>query len=84
MDDERSTDTSETFDETPGAGGVSSQNHEEGSAPGEGGSGGGREEVSQDDRGAERAGREDSSGNADTPGGAGEGSQATGSRSGAG
>ena len=40
MDDERKSDTAETFGDTPGAGGTSNQNHEEGSAPGAGGSGG--------------------------------------------
>jgi hypothetical protein len=84
MDEERKSDTAETFGDQPAADGFSSQNHEEGSAPGAGGSGGGQGEVSQDDRRSESAGRDDSSGDADTEGGAGEGSQATGSRSGAG
>ncbi len=66
-DNERSSDTAETFGSQSPPSGVSNQNTEEESAPGVDGKG--RETKDRDDRGGSNEGN---------PGGAGEDSQATG------
>ncbi len=79
MDDERSSDTSETFGSQDPAASVSDQNNEQGSAPGGSASASSGDSGQEDEDATDKhAGRDDGASQSGRPGGAGEHSQATG------